>query len=67
MARLIFTVNKTMEKDLKTQAKKRGATLSGLLRLYVTNGLTKDTGKTADEYEITVGGDTRAQQESGGG
>ncbi|MBZ0293890.1 MAG: hypothetical protein K8L99_15100 [Anaerolineae bacterium] len=57
MPRIIFTVTDEMEADLKDQARKSGATLSGLIRLYLTEKLIEKTGKPVSAYEVETGGD----------
>jgi hypothetical protein len=63
MARIMFTVSDQMQTDLKTEAEKRGATISNLIRLYVAQGLASSTGKSAAKYAVLWGGDkTKAQK-----
>ncbi len=59
MPRMIFTVTDEMEEDLKREAKRTGATLSGLLRLYVAQQLAAKTKKSV--YLLEPGGDRRSE------
>lgn len=60
MPRIILTVTDEMASDLKAQAARRGATLSGLARLYMAQGLSADTAKPIDQYRVSAGGARRA-------
>lgn len=62
MPRIILTVTDEMASDLKTQATRRGATLSGLTRLYIAQGLTAETAKPIERYMVSAGGARRADQ-----
>ena len=65
MPRVLFTVTEEMHEDLKKAAKKRGATISGLVRLYVAEHLAADMSKNADKYEVDRGGDRRRNKPKG--
>ena len=56
MPRIIFTVTEEMDKDLKSEADKRGAIVAELLRHYVAEGLARDTGKAKKSYKVNRGG-----------
>lgn len=57
MARIIFTVTKAMETDLKGEAKRRHMPVAALIRLFIEEGLKASV--PADEtrdYEVGWGG-----------
>ena len=54
--RIIFTITEQMNEDLKAEAKKRGATVAGLARLYLTEGLVRDRGTDPSDYDVETGG-----------
>lgn len=56
MTRIIVTITDKMDADLKAEAKKRGATIAGVIRLYLTEGLVRDLKTNPDDYEVEVGG-----------
>lgn len=60
MKRMNVTVSGDMLADLKKAARKRGATMSALVRIYISEGLKKDLGTAGDTYEVPIGGNRRA-------
>lgn len=56
MPRIIFTVSEEMNADLKSIADKRGASVAGVIRLYLANALTTETGKPLEAYIVERGG-----------
>lgn len=63
MARIIFTVNAEMQEDLEKEAKERGATVSGLIRLILAEALASKTGKDADMYRVEHGGNRQSTED----
>ncbi len=62
MPRLIFTVTDKMDEDLKKIAKARNMPISNLIRLYLTEGLSKETDTPVEQYEVEMGGDRRSDR-----
>lgn len=56
MPRIIFTVTDEMQEDLKRVADERGASVSGLIRLFIVQALARETGKDPEIYRVETGG-----------
>lgn len=63
MPRINITVTETMDADLKVEAQKRGASVAGLIRLYLTEGLVRDMKADPATYTVEIGGDRRSQDD----
>jgi len=55
------TITDEMDADLQAEATKRGASVAGLVRLYVSEGLVRDLKSDPAKYVVKVGGDRRPE------